>query len=133
MKEILDIYSDYLLSSFGQTTATGLSQLLGGDLSHDQITRRLGQEKLTPKAWWQIVKPLVRQVEAEDGVLIFDDSISEKQRIAAGAGEKQKKSSATHTNNSKKSEAPSLKTSSAPKVNSDVTVKMAKRVVKNRK
>lgn len=78
MKEILDIYSDYLLSSFGQTTATGLSKLLSGDLSHDQITRRLGQEKLTPKAWWQIVKPLVRQIESEEGVLIFDDSISEK-------------------------------------------------------
>ncbi|MEM9775103.1 MAG: transposase [Chloroflexota bacterium] len=78
MKEILDIYSDYLLSSFGQTTATGLSELLGNNLSHDQITRRLGKEKLTPKAWWKIVKPIVRQIEAENGVLIFDDSISEK-------------------------------------------------------
>lgn len=78
MKEILDIYSDYLLSSFGQTTATGLSKLLSGGLSHDQITRRLGKEKLTGKSWWQIVKPFVRQIEAEDGVLIFDDSISEK-------------------------------------------------------
>ena len=28
--------------------------------------------------WWQIVKPFVRQIEAEDGVLIFDDSIAEK-------------------------------------------------------
>lgn len=78
MKEILDIYSDYLLSSFGQTTATGLSKLLDGDLSHDQITRRLGKEKLTSKDWWKIVKPFVRQIELEGGYLIFDDSISEK-------------------------------------------------------
>ena len=29
-QEILDIYSDYLLSSFGPTTATGLARLVGG-------------------------------------------------------------------------------------------------------
>lgn len=78
MKDILDIYSDYLLSSFGQTTATGLSQLLDGELSHDQITRRLSKEKLTPKSWWKIVKPFVRQIEDDGGVLTFDDSIAEK-------------------------------------------------------
>jgi hypothetical protein len=39
MKQILDLYTDYLLSSMGKTTATGLSQLLGGDFSHDQISR----------------------------------------------------------------------------------------------
>jgi hypothetical protein len=78
MKDILDIYSDYLFSSFGQTTATGLAQLLDGELSHDQITRRLSKEKYTAKEWWQIVKPLVRQIESDEGVLIFDDSIAEK-------------------------------------------------------
>ena len=49
-KAIFDLYSDYLLSSFGQVTATGLSKLLEGDLSHDQITRRLSAEKLTSKS-----------------------------------------------------------------------------------
>jgi hypothetical protein len=29
-KELLDLYSDYLLSSFGATTATRLSRLLDG-------------------------------------------------------------------------------------------------------
>ncbi|MCY4605689.1 MAG: IS701 family transposase, partial [Gemmatimonadetes bacterium] len=29
-KKLLDLYSDYLLSSFGATTATGLSSLLDG-------------------------------------------------------------------------------------------------------
>ena len=40
-KELLDLYSDYLLSSFGATTATGLSRLLDGAVSHDQVTRFL--------------------------------------------------------------------------------------------
>ena len=39
--EILDLYSDYLISSFGQTTATGWSALLGGQISHDRIRRFL--------------------------------------------------------------------------------------------
>src|SRR5215210_798188 len=75
---ILDIYSDYLLSSFGPTTATGLARLLGGALSHDEITRLLTGEEQSSAAWWQRVKPLVRQHERADGVLIFDDSIEEK-------------------------------------------------------
>jgi hypothetical protein len=32
-----DLYSDYLLVNQGQTTATGLSALLDGKLSHDTI------------------------------------------------------------------------------------------------
>ena len=35
----LDLYTDYLLSSTGPTTATGLSRLLDGALSHDHVTR----------------------------------------------------------------------------------------------
>ncbi len=75
---ILDLYSDYLLSSFGQTTATGLSKLVDGDISHDQVTRMLASEKLTSKTWWQLVKPHVRQIEQADGVMIIDDSIVAK-------------------------------------------------------
>ena len=33
----LDLYTDYLLSSTGPTTATGLSRRLDGALSHDHI------------------------------------------------------------------------------------------------
>jgi len=77
-KAILDLYSDYLLSSFGQVTATGLSRLLAGEVSHDQVTRTLADEKLTSKSWWRVAKPFVRQVERPNGVLIIDDSIVEK-------------------------------------------------------
>ena len=76
--KLFDLYSDYLLSSFGQTTATGLSRLLDGEVSHDQVTRMLSGQKLTAKTWWQMIKPHVRQIQSSDGVLIFDDSIVEK-------------------------------------------------------
>ena len=35
-KALLDLYADYLLSSLGRVTATGLSELVGGSVSHDQ-------------------------------------------------------------------------------------------------
>jgi len=34
-KELLDLYSDYLISAFGQTTGTGLAGLLNGSVGHD--------------------------------------------------------------------------------------------------
>jgi hypothetical protein len=40
-RDILDLYSDYLLYSRGQTTATGFSTVLDGAISHDQTTRFL--------------------------------------------------------------------------------------------
>jgi DDE superfamily endonuclease len=76
--ELLEIYSDYLLSSFGQTTATGLSNLLDGELSHDQVTRFLNRDDYDSKLLWRYAKKTVREVEREDGVLIFDDTIQEK-------------------------------------------------------
>jgi hypothetical protein len=76
--ELLDLYSDYLLSSFSATTATGLSRLMNDALSHDQVSRMLNSERLTPKTWWLMVKPQVRLIQREDGVLIVDDSILEK-------------------------------------------------------
>lgn len=77
-QQLLDLYSDYLISSFGATTATGLSQLLEGDLSHDQITRFLSGSEQTAADLWQLVKPSVRQVQTSEGALIIDDSIAEK-------------------------------------------------------
>ena len=43
-KPLLDLYADYLISSFGPTTATGLSRLLQTHLSHDKITRFLSEK-----------------------------------------------------------------------------------------
>jgi len=77
-KELLDLYTDYLLSSFGQTTATGLSKLMDGAVSHDQVSRMLASPRKTSKDWWRMVKPQVRKIEQPDGVMIVDDSIEEK-------------------------------------------------------
>jgi hypothetical protein len=77
-KSVLDLYTDYLISSFGQTTATGLSALLGGTLSHDRISRFLNTKAASSADLWQLVKPLARQLQSEDGVLIIDDSVEEK-------------------------------------------------------
>lgn len=75
---LLDLYSDYLISSFGQTSATGLSRLTDGVVSHDQVTRFLSEPKKTGADLWPKVKPLVRQLQSPEGVLIFDDTIEEK-------------------------------------------------------
>jgi len=45
-RRLLDLYTDYLLVSFGATTATGLFRLVP-EVSHDQITRLLGQQRLS--------------------------------------------------------------------------------------
>lgn len=77
-KDLLDLYPDYLISSFGLTTATGLSALVGNAVSHDRITRLLSERDFTSADLWQIVKPLVRQVPHEEAVLVVDDSIEAK-------------------------------------------------------
>ncbi len=77
-QQLLDLYSDYLISSFGATTATGLSAVLDGAVSHDQITRFLAGTKRTSADVWRVVKPQVRRLQGDDGVLIIDDSIAEK-------------------------------------------------------
>jgi hypothetical protein len=63
MKTDLDLYTDYLLSSFGQTSATGLSRLLDNSLSHDDVTDFLNQTEHTPKALWKQAKSFVRQID----------------------------------------------------------------------
>ena len=77
-EKLLDLYSDYLISSFGQTTATGLSDLLNHEISHDAVQRYLAVEKQTSADLWRLVKPHVRNIESPAGVLIIDDSIAEK-------------------------------------------------------
>ncbi len=78
MDELAEIYSDYLIASFGLTTATDLSKLLDGELSHDKITRFLAGKLKTSKDLWRFVKPLVREIESDEAALILDDSIEEK-------------------------------------------------------
>lgn len=92
--QLLDLYTDYLLSSFGAATATGLSRIVDGAISHDQITRMwvnrpvraLSRQEIVPLGGdrqgsvqlWRKVKATVRKIQREEGVLILDDSTLEK-------------------------------------------------------
>ena len=77
-KELLELYSDYLLSSFSYTTATGLSIMTEGEISHDKVTRFLSGIDFTSKDYWKIIKPTIRGIEAADGIVVIDDTIEEK-------------------------------------------------------
>jgi DDE superfamily endonuclease len=77
-KLMLDLYSDYLISSFGYTTATGMSAALSNAVSHDSITRFLSEREYTNKDLWKVVKPVIRQIESDDSILALDDTIEEK-------------------------------------------------------
>ena len=78
MYSLLDLYSDYLLGSFGRVSSVNLSSVLEGSLSHDKITRFLSFDRNCSKDLWKCVKPLVRSYETDEGCLIFDDTIIEK-------------------------------------------------------
>jgi DDE superfamily endonuclease len=77
-QRIAELYSEYLLASFGATTATGLSELWEGEVRHDQVRRYLAGTKKTASDWWRTVKPFVRGVQSEAGGWIRDDASEEK-------------------------------------------------------
>jgi hypothetical protein len=79
MKNLLDFYTDYLISSTSQTSATGLSNLLDNEISHDDVTRFLSGSDFDNKTLWQSVKPIVREHESDAACLVFDDCIIDKQ------------------------------------------------------
>ena len=66
-------------------TATGLSDLLSGDISHDKITKYLNSVDLGSKELWEYNKREIRKHQNDkDGVLILhrnkrsNDKISEE-------------------------------------------------------
>ena len=80
MENFTDLYTDYLISSTSMTTATGLSTLLEGSISHDKITRHLSKSTYDSKHLWKKVKPMVEELCSSDDLVVicFDDSIEEK-------------------------------------------------------
>lgn len=77
-KEIFELYTDFLISSFRLATAVSLSEVTDGKVSHDKISRFLREEEFTSKDLWKHSKNFVREIEDDSGVLILDDSIEEK-------------------------------------------------------
>lgn len=79
INKLLDIYTDYLICQNKYATATGLSDLLSGDISHDKITKYLNSTDLGSKELWKYNKSEIRKHQTvKGGVLILDDSIEEK-------------------------------------------------------
>ena len=75
---VFDAYVDYITASFGKVTATGMSELFEGEISHDRITGMLSEKNFTSSDLWKFTKNFIRKNEKDDGILIIDDSISEK-------------------------------------------------------
>src|ERR1700729_483500 len=78
VENLLDLYTDYLIVAPGQATATGLSSLIEGKISHDQVTRLLSSGHIDSAALWKEVKPICWEISDTEGVLIIDDSVEEK-------------------------------------------------------
>lgn len=82
MDKLLDLYTDYLQVTFGQASATGLSDLLDSAVSHDKFTRLLSKGEFSSADLWRSVKSLVREHQSADACLIFDDVIVHKPHTA---------------------------------------------------
>ncbi|MFT4152549.1 hypothetical protein [Parafilimonas sp.] len=76
--EVLDLYTDYLIVAVGQATATGLSNVLDGHLSHDIITRLLNSGYISERRLWHQTRFMCQEIEDENGLLIIDDSVEAK-------------------------------------------------------
>ena len=69
-------YCQYLLVSQNNYTLTHYAEHHPEEISHDRINRYLRDDKLTPKLVWEKVKQDI--VPDNEGILIFDDSILDK-------------------------------------------------------
>ena len=77
-RKLIDLYSDYLITAFGQTSATNLARVLNHEISHDTITRFLTNKELTSRDFWKIVKPEIRRMQNPNAMIAIDDFIVEK-------------------------------------------------------
>lgn len=75
---VMDLYTDFLMTSPNVVSAGLVSEILNKEHSHDKITRMLAQIILDQKEYWQAIKKTVRQVEKPKGVISVDDTIDEK-------------------------------------------------------
>jgi hypothetical protein len=76
--DLLDLYSDYLISSCGLATATGMSAALDNRITHDKVTDLLSSGYISSQRLWLEVRPMCEEIEQDDAVLIIDDSVEAK-------------------------------------------------------
>jgi hypothetical protein len=87
VENLLDLYTDYLLTTPNHATCTGLSKVLGGQVSHDRFTRLLAGGTIDSRCLWKHAKPLVEEmVDSGDRVVLgVDDTIQGKPHSKANA------------------------------------------------
>lgn len=78
MHHLVDLYTDYLLSSSSQVSCTVLSDVLNNKIKHDSFTRMLDCGLIDSRYLWQIGKPICKKIKSDDAVLILDDSVEAK-------------------------------------------------------
>ena len=64
--DIFDWYTDYLVTSFSNTTVTALSTILDNAVSYEQVTRFPSQQDLTSKELWKLIKKSLMLWEVDD-------------------------------------------------------------------
>ncbi len=76
----MDLYTDYLMTTTGKATCTGLSSVLDNLYSHDAFSRLLYQSDLDSKFLWQQSKLYVKELSRSQSlnVLVLDDCIQNK-------------------------------------------------------
>ena len=78
-KHLLELYSDYLLSSFWRDHGRRAYRRWSKGPSAMIKSRAFCRQPTTmAKRLWQHVKPLVHKIQQDDGVLIVDDTIQAK-------------------------------------------------------
>lgn len=77
-KKLLELYTQFLMVSTSQVSATMLSSVLDKEISHDSFTRLLSHKTYVSDDLWKLGKKAVRRIESADGVLIIDDHVEEK-------------------------------------------------------
>jgi len=70
-----ELYSQFLLATFGRHSASWLGELLGRKPAHDTFTRWLKKTKLRPHIIWEHMQGFIQKKE---GFLILDDTVLDK-------------------------------------------------------
>lgn len=86
-------YCQFLLSTQTNYTLTYYADHVVG-LSHDKVTRMLGSKHLSPKNIWQESKNHI--VESDKGILLFDDTVADKDHSFKISGVKKQYSGNAH-------------------------------------
>ena len=78
-KKMLELYTDFMLVSSGEVTATTFSKVINGKYSHDQLTRFLSKNEFAEEEHWRYIKPIIKKYESEEeGILAIDDTLLNK-------------------------------------------------------